>query len=153
MLHGGPSTFSPRLTVSPPFPAHVISSSYFRSFNHLGSTCERTEWSAPRARNLGPTSAGVQRFMKHLQTCSACKQPGLTTNCRRQKSYYEETGESQLLDFAVFRASSCAHHPLPFPLRFSCLIGSRTVARWRRNPLYARVSVSVESEEISRACI
>ncbi|KAL0129446.1 hypothetical protein PUN28_001609 [Cardiocondyla obscurior] len=40
---------------------------------------------------------GVQRFMKHLQTCLACKQRELTTNCRGQKSYYEEIGSHRIL--------------------------------------------------------
>lgn len=100
--------------LSPPPPSRPPTSSRRLTFPRLtlsALTCERT---AGVEHASGSGTCRVQRFMKHLRTCSAYKQPGLTTNCRRRKSYYEETGESQLLDFVVFRASSCTPSFNPF---------------------------------------
>jgi len=75
--------------------------------------------------------------MRHLRTCSACKQPGLTANCRRGKSYYEETGERVDSSTArLFRASSRVRHPL-LPPRCDFPVQWVPVSPDRRRPIAA----------------
>lgn len=90
-----------------PLLIYINSSSYFRSFNPLGSACERTT----RMEHASSTKFSPSRRSATLYEAFAdvLSLQATGTNCRRQKSYYEETDEGQLLDFAIFRERVAVH--------------------------------------------